>query len=90
MSCPPTFYKLVNGFNLLTEFGAYRTVTFHNKNVEIEWDPTDRKTEQCRLTVRQGLIVKGRPADWELEPGRIGPVSQVKSQCTEGKDIAKH
>lgn len=60
-------YELVNGSDLLNEFGVYRTVTFYNQNVEIEWDPTDSKTEQCRLTVRQGLIIKGRSANWDLE-----------------------
>jgi hypothetical protein len=60
-------YELVDGSDQLDEFGIYRTVTSYGRNIEVEWDPTDSKTEQCRLTVRRGLVIKGRPATWETQ-----------------------
>jgi hypothetical protein len=57
--------ELIDGSELLNEYGKFRAVTPYARNVEIEWDPTDSATEQCRLTIRYGVVMKGRPDDWE-------------------------
>jgi|SRR3954470_3834703 hypothetical protein len=57
--------ELIEGSELLNEYGKFRAVTPYARNVEIEWDPTDSATEQCRLTIRYGVVMKGRPDDWE-------------------------
>jgi hypothetical protein len=52
---------------LITERAVYRVSTFVDRNIEIEWDPNERRTEQCRLTIREGVVLKGRAPDWAYE-----------------------
>ena len=58
-------FELIAGSDLLNKYSVHRAITTHGENVEIEWDPTDSATEQCRLTVRRGLVVKGRAPRWD-------------------------
>jgi hypothetical protein len=41
--------------------------TFLDRNIQIEWDPNERRTEQCRLTIREGVVLKGRRPQWDYE-----------------------
>lgn len=52
---------------LLTEHATYRVITFLDRNIEIEWDPNKSRTEQCRLTIREGVVLKGRRPQWDYE-----------------------
>lgn len=48
----------------LTQASTHRLVMADDQNIEVEWDPTTSRTEQSRLTVRRGRVIKGRDAIW--------------------------
>jgi hypothetical protein len=43
----------------------YRAVTVDDRSIEVEWDPTTSNTELSRLSVRRGLVLKGKDPIWE-------------------------
>lgn len=58
-------WKLIKGDEDLNKFGVYRAITADNRNIEVEWDPTQSRTEQSRLVVKRGKVIKGMPPRWE-------------------------
>jgi hypothetical protein len=76
-------FELIDGSELLNEFGVYRTVTPYSRNIEIEWDPTESRTEQCRLTVRYGVVMKGRPVAWDRTIDLNIPTYQIWDEVAE-------
>lgn len=51
----------------ITQRAVYQVSTFLDRNIQIEWDPNERGTEQCRLTIREGVVLKGRRPRWDYE-----------------------
>jgi hypothetical protein len=58
------FCELIEGSEQLNQFGVFRVLTTNRRNIEFEWDPTTSRTEQCRLTIRNGVVMKGK-VDWD-------------------------
>lgn len=58
------FCELVKGSERLDQFGVFRALTTRRKNIEFEWDPTTSMTEQSRLTIRNGVVMRGK-VDWD-------------------------
>ncbi|HEX2130005.1 MAG TPA: hypothetical protein VHH15_00490 [Actinophytocola sp.] len=53
------FCEPIGGSERLDQFGVFRVLTTQRRNIEFEWDPTTSSTEQCRLTIRDGIVMKG-------------------------------
>jgi hypothetical protein len=63
-------YDLLDGDGdpgLVTTRALYQVSTFLDRNIQIEWDPNKRRSEQCRLTIREGVVLPGRRPRWDYE-----------------------
>ena len=52
---------------LITQPALYQLSTFLDRNIQVEWAPNERRTEQCRLTIREGVVLPGRRPQWDYE-----------------------
>lgn len=64
-------WEKISGGDTVGEPATFRAVTTNGRNLEVEWDPTDSRTEQTRVTIREGLVLKGQDPKWSstLEKG---------------------
>jgi hypothetical protein len=57
--------SVVSGEDSLGTKVLYRAITADDRNLEIEWEPTESYTEQSRLTIRRGYVLRGKDPVWE-------------------------
>lgn len=57
--------KIEGDGDSITNRATFRAITRMNRNLEVMWDPTTEKTEQSRIQIREGLVVKGVSPSWD-------------------------